>query len=246
MKTHQLYFKPAGSEYRLAFYSSIVLVAITFITWAIAMLTPPLSGPFCKGDCFEYPYREAITRFPRDYYWMYPAMVLNVVYIIYMAIVHHLAAEDKKMNSMMGLLFAVTGAVILVVNYFVQVSIIQPSLLNSETDGIALLTQFNPHGLFIVLEEAGFSFIAIGFLFTGLSFSKSERLLQTIRVIFIGSFLLALVSFFIISLIHGICREYFFECAIISIVWMTLIVNGILLSLYYKKSIKGKTLIYKG
>jgi hypothetical protein len=33
---------------------------------------------------------------------------------------------------------------------------LQPSLLAGETEGIAMLSQFNPHGLFIILEEPGF------------------------------------------------------------------------------------------
>ncbi|MBN1926286.1 MAG: hypothetical protein JW798_10650 [Prolixibacteraceae bacterium] len=233
MKTHQLYTKPVSNDYRLAYYSSIILVAITFITWTIAMLTPPLAGPFCPGNCFQYPYHEAITRFPRDYYWMYPAIVLNIIYLVYMVIIHHLNSQNKRIYSLSGLLFSASGAILLVLNYFVQVSVIQPSLLNNEFDGIALLTQFNPHGLFIVIEEAGFSFMAIGFLFTGLCFSKNDRLQQIIRIIYIGSFLLAIVSFFVISLFYGIFREYYFECAIISIVWLTMIVNGILLSRYF-------------
>ncbi len=203
------------------------------------MLTPPLAGPFCPGNCFQYPYHEAISRFPRDYYWMYPAILLNIVYVAYMAIVHHLTSPGKKMISLIGLLFASSGAILLVVNYFMQVSIIQPSLLNGETDGIALLTQFNPHGLFIVLEEAGFSLLALSFLFTGFSFSSSGKLERAIKAIFIGAFSLGAVSFFVISLFYGIFREYYYECAIIAIVWFVIIINCILLALFYRRKLKN-------
>ncbi|MCF8360152.1 MAG: hypothetical protein K9H26_15465 [Prolixibacteraceae bacterium] len=234
MKTHQLYIKPAGSEYRLAFISSFVLAALTLITFIVAIFTPPISGPFCEGNCIAYPYLEAVNRFPRDYYWMYPAILLNIVYVAYVAIVHHLIGPGKKMISLIGVLFGSSGALLLVVNYFMQVSIIQPSLLNGETDGIALLTQFNPHGLFIVLEEAGFSLIALGFLFTGFGFSNSGKFERAIKTIFIGAFVLGAVSFFVISFFYSIFRGYYYECAIITIVWLVFIINGILLALYYR------------
>jgi hypothetical protein len=54
---------------------------------------------------------------------------------------------------MLGIVFATISCTLLVGDYFIQISVIQPSLLKGETDGIALLTQYNPHGIFIALEE---------------------------------------------------------------------------------------------
>jgi hypothetical protein len=59
---------------------SCLPAVLTIGTFAIAIATPPLAGPLCAGGCFTYPYSDIASRFPRDYYWMYPAMLLNLVY----------------------------------------------------------------------------------------------------------------------------------------------------------------------
>lgn len=60
---------------------SKILVVITSITFLIVIFTPPLSGPFCVSGCFEYPYYNTFHRYPRDYYWMYGALLLNGIYL---------------------------------------------------------------------------------------------------------------------------------------------------------------------
>jgi hypothetical protein len=39
------------------------------------------------------------------------------------------------------------------------------SLMNGQAQGIALLTQYNPYGVFIVLEELGYLLMSLSFLF---------------------------------------------------------------------------------
>lgn len=45
--------------------------------------------------------------------------------------------------------FAILAAVILLVDYFIQFSVVPVSLMSGETEGIPLLTLYNPHGIFI-------------------------------------------------------------------------------------------------
>jgi hypothetical protein len=148
--------KEGLSALRLGFYVSIFLAILSLITFVIAFTTLPISGPFCKEGCIEYPYSDIISRFPHDYIWMYPTILLNIVFVVFMVCIHQLATKEKKIFSQLGLIFAIIVATILITNYFVQVSVIQPSIEKGETVGIALLTQYNPHGVFIALEEIGF------------------------------------------------------------------------------------------
>ncbi|MCI0714215.1 MAG: hypothetical protein L0154_28930, partial [Chloroflexi bacterium] len=147
--------------YNLGFYTAIAITILTIITFGIAFLTPPLSGPSCTDSCYEYPYHDIASRFPRDYYWMYPAMVLTLLFVVLLVIIHHYAADNRKVFSQIGLSFGLIAAAALLVDYFVQVSVIPPSLENGETDGIALLTQFNSHGAFIALEEVGYLMMSL-------------------------------------------------------------------------------------
>jgi len=219
----------------LGFYSAILATVMTVVTFTIAFLTPPLSGPGCTGSCFTYPYTDIASRFPRDYWWMYPAILLTFVYFVLIVCIHYHAPQEKKIFSHIGLSFALVSAAVLIIDYFVQVSVIPPSLANGETDGIALITQFNPHGIFIALEEIGYLFMSAAFLFLAPVFSGPNRIDRAIRWIFILSFILTIISLVISSIYYGINREYLFEIVAISINWTALIISGILLSVVFKR-----------
>ena len=221
---------------KIGFYTALLTTVITVATFIVAYFTPPLSGPFCQNQpCYSYPYLDVVSRFPRDYLWMYPAIVLLIVYMMLMTAVYYGSPENKKIYSHIGLFFAVSAAMILIADYFIQLSVVQPSLLKNETDGISLLSQYNPHGIFIVLEDLGYFIMAIAFLFMAPVF-HGTKLKNVIRWVFIASFLLTVFAFVYFTVTHGINREYRFEIAAISINWFTLIVSGILLSIYFNKS----------
>jgi hypothetical protein len=219
---------------RVGFYAAICTTLLTIVTFGIALLTPPISGPSCREDCIDYPYLDITSRFPRDYYWMYLAIVLTLSYVVLMVCIHTIAAKEQKIFSHIGLAFAIISAATLVVDYYIQISVIQPSLLNGETDGIALLTQYNPHGIFIALEELGYLIMSVSFLFVAFSFSGASRLEKAIRWVFAGGFVLTLVSFIVIDISYGTEREYTFEIVVISINWLVLIVGSILLSRVFR------------
>ena len=222
---------------RLGLYISIITAIVTLITFAIEIFTPPLSGPWCEGDCFIYPYNNIASRFPRDYLWMYPAMAVMVLYVILMVCIHQYALPHKKVFSQIGLSIALMAAIILISNYFVQVSVIQPSLIKGETHGIAILSQYNPHGIFIALEEIGFLLANISLFMMIPVFPPSDILNKALRLTWMIGFFLAVFTLVLISLVYGIMREYFFEIAIISIVWLQLIISSIILSRIFKRGI---------
>ncbi len=226
------------SNAKFGWYISIITTLLTVITFGIAISTPPLSGPFCAGSCFEYPFTDITSRFPRDYYWMYFAMVLMLLYLAMIITVHQTVANEKKHFSLIGVAFAIMATLVLFSDYFIQVSVIQPSLLAGETDGISILSQFNPHGIFIVLEEIGFLFMVISFLCLMPTFTDNNANQKAIKWTSIISLTLTIVSFLLISIIHGINREYRFEVAVISITWIELITISFLYARYFKNKLK--------
>jgi hypothetical protein len=165
---------------------------------------------------------------------MYPAMLLLVIYFVLVISVHHSSSSEKKIYSHLATFFAFGSVLIFVVDYFLQLSVIQPSLLRGEIDGISLLTQFNPHGIFIAMEEIAFILMSLSFLCMTPVFAGG-RLQKSIRWVFAVSFILTAVSFLLFIFKFGVNREYFFEVTAFSINWLTLIVSGILLAIYFKK-----------
>lgn len=239
-KDHSL----AGAEFppktsnRVGLYSSVLTALITIVTFGFAITAIPISGANCREGCIEYPYLNTVAQFPKDYLWMIPAMVLMLAYVVWMVSIHAYAAPPRKVFSQIGLIFASMAALILLSDYFIQFSVIPVSLMSGETEGITLLTQYNAHGIFIVLEELGYLLMSLSFLFIAPVFSSQNRLEAAVRWVFIGGFVLAIVSLVIFSKVYGMDRQDRFEVTIISIDWLVLIVNGILLSRVFKKQLR--------
>ena len=213
---------------RVGIISSISLSVVTLFTFAVAFMTPPLSGPLAAGQRILYPYTNILERFPRDYYWMYPALLMMLIFIVYLATIDQYAAPGRKVFSRIALIFGAMAAGILFTDYFVQLTVIQPSLLNGELEGIALLSQYNPHGIFIALEEAGYLLMAVAILFLAPVFAGRGKVKGALRWTAVLNFLLAIISLAVITAIYGISREYIFEIAIITLDFASLFILGLL------------------
>jgi hypothetical protein len=231
--------KVIGNANKPGFYVALTVTILAVVTFGIAICTPPVSGPFCKGSCIGYPYTDILSRFPRDYLWMYPAILLAVFFVVLTACIHKYNSDNKKIFSLISLSFSVLSAFTLIIDYFIQISVIQPSLVNGETDGIAILTQYNPHGVFIALEEIGYIMMGVSFICLVPVFSGSNTLERAIKWIYIIGFILIIVSFILISLLFGIKREYRFEVAVITIDYAVLIISGILLTKLFKREMRN-------
>lgn len=147
---------PIDTTGRVAGWIAYATAAMTAVTFGVAVATPPISGSLCVQDCIDYPYLDTLERFPRDYLWMPLAIVLTLLYLALMASVHEFSPSRRRLASRIALARAIVTTTVLVTTYFVQLTVVPASLAHSQTDGIALLTQHNPHGLFIALEEVGY------------------------------------------------------------------------------------------
>jgi len=220
---------------RVGFYSAILTAVITIITFALAMTAIPISGANCPGDCVEYPYLDTVSQYPKDFLWMFAAMLLVLVYVALMASIHSYADNRKKGFSQIGLSFAMIAAVVLLIDYYLQLSVVPVSLMNAETEGLAMLIQYNPHGIFLALEELGYLMMSLSFLFMATALSSTSRLESGIRWIFAVGLVLVIISLAGISIIYGLERLDRFEVVAISIDWLTLVINGVLLAVLFRR-----------
>ena len=125
-------------------------------------------------------------------------------------------------------------------DYFIQFSVIPMSLTNGETEGLAMLIQYNPHGVFLALEELGYLVMSLSFLFMAPVFANKNRLESAVRWIFVIAFILVIVSLVVISINYGLDRQDRFEVAVLSIDWLVLIINGVLLSIVFRRQLKAE------
>jgi hypothetical protein len=141
---------------RLVLWVAVLTAVTAVISLAMAITTLPHSGPYCRSDCVGYPYTDAAAFVPRDYLWMYPALVLTLLAVVLMESIHHQLALSRGLLSRIAVAFTTMGGAILVVDYASQLTFLQPALLLGETEGLSPWSQYNPHGIFIALENVGY------------------------------------------------------------------------------------------
>jgi hypothetical protein len=215
----------------MGFWAAVLTVVEAAAFAGVGVATPPRSGPLCHSACVAYPYLDVAQFIPRDYLWLVPGILLAPTFIVLMACIHTIAAEPKKIYSRIGLSLAVVYAAVILVDYFLQFTVVVPSLEAGETDGLSLFTEYDPHGVFIALESLGYSMMSGALLFAAAVF-EGGRAERAIRRLFILSFVLAVAAFVGIALLgHTLVG---FEVAVLMITWIVLIASGTLLAVVFR------------
>jgi hypothetical protein len=219
---------------RFDFITAVLTFVTTSVSFGVAILTPPKGGPFCTAGCVEYPYTDIAAYIPRDFLWMYPALLPAPLFVILLSRLHERAPIERKSLGRVAVTFGAMAAAILTAVYFIQLRYVQPAVLRRELDGLAPWTQYSPHGVFIALEEAGYALMGIAFLFAGLALTTDSRVLRAVRLVFLLGFACVTSAFVALSVVYGFGVEYRFEVAAITIDWTVLIVAGALLAIAYR------------
>ncbi len=228
-------FAASATGRRLGFWAAALTAAVTAVAFALAVTTLPVSGPFCTANCVGYPFRGVAALVPHDYIWMYPATLLMGIFVVLLVCIHQSTPENRRLYSLIALVFGAVAAALLAVDYYIQIAALQPSILKGEFEGFALVTQYNPHGIFIALEELGYLLMSLAFLFVGLAFAHASRLERAIRWLLIGGAMAVFATYAALRLLYGQSLEYRFEVTAIAINWTLLIVVGVLLAIWFRR-----------
>ncbi len=222
---------------RLGAWVAPLTSALTFATFGLAFNTPPRSGPSCRFDeCVGYPYTAIADYFPRDYLWMFPATVLVFVFVVLAVCLHYYAPPGRRPLTAMGVVLAALAAAVISADYFIQLTVVQPSVLRGETDGLSLISQYNPHGVFIALEALGYLVACGALLFLAAAFAGSGWVERAVRWLFVLAFGLSVGALVGFTAAYGQDVEYRFEIAVISITWTALSVGGALLTVLFRRA----------
>jgi hypothetical protein len=223
------------AEARFSFWVAVLTAALAAAALGMAVTTPPRSGPYCSMSCIAYPYTNAAAFVPRDYLWMYPAALLSMTFVVLVTRVHRHATDDLKSCSLVAMCFASLGAALILSDYVIQIAVVQPSLLDGQGGGLSLFSQYNPHGIFIALEDGGYSLMGLAFLFSGLSLGRLTRLERVARRLLVISGVAVIGALVTLALIFGKDLEYRFEVIALSIDCIVLVVAGLLLGVLFKR-----------
>jgi hypothetical protein len=222
-----------GSATRLGSWTAILTVFVVAVFAAVGIATPARSGPFCGNACVVYPYADVARFIPGDYLWLVPGMLLAPTFVVLMACIHAHATEQKQVYGRIGLSFAVVYAVVILVDYYLQLAVVMPSLQAGETEGLAMFTQYDPQGCFIALETLGYSMLTVALLAAAPVF-EGGRAERAIRGLFVLSFALAAAAFVGLAVVgHDLIA---FEVTVLMIDWSVLIASGVLLSVVFRRA----------
>lgn len=219
------------------FWTALGTATMTLVSFAIAIFTPPVSGTFCQDGCVTYPYLEIGARFPRDYVWMFPAIVATLLFVALLVGLHARASAANKLVAMCAVVLGAMAAVLLAGDYFVQLAVVQPSVLAGESDGVSMLTQYNPHGLFIALEELGYLLMSASLACAGSTLPRATKLERAVRRVFAAGFAVNTVALVWFVLRLGHARGYLLEVVVVSVDWLTLIIGASTLALMFRQDL---------
>jgi hypothetical protein len=197
------------------------------------LTTPARSGPFCRSGCLGYPYTDAVAFVPRDYWWLYPQSLLVLLVLVLLVRIHAVGAPGARVFSGVAMVLGTVAAAALLVDYVIQLAVLQPSLLRGETAGLAVISQYNPHGVFIAVEDLGYLLLGFALLIVAGVFTHQSRLERRLRWLFLIGGALTVAGLPALAITYGADLEYRYEVAAIAVTWITLIVGGLLLSRWF-------------
>jgi hypothetical protein len=163
-------------------------------------------------------------------------MALMVLFVALLVAIHESAPPAHRTYSLLALCVGVIAAAVLLITYYIQVTVMQPSLEKGQLDGWAMLTMYNPNGVFIALEELGYLLMSLAFLSLAGVFVGASRLERSLRWLYTASFAVSIGALVVVFAVSGIDRGDQFEIIVISIVWLTLIAGGILTALVFRRA----------
>jgi len=221
----------------LGFWAAVATAVSAAIALGLGVTTPPRSGSNCSSDCITAPYTDAAAFVPRDYLWVYAASMMVLLFVVLVAGVHHAVVESHRVFSQVALSFAVIAAVAAVLDYAVQLTVLQPALLKGELDGLSLWSMYNPHGVFIALENAAYLLMAVSFVFLAAALPKVGGVVRAARVVLVAAGAIVVLSSVLLAVQYGRDLDYRFEVLAIGVDWLALIVAGALLAIGFRKDV---------
>ena len=184
----------------------------------------------------KYPYILTTIR-PLDYAVWGPAFMLALALVVLVSCIHSQAPEDKKVFSQVALSFVVIYAAMTTTDFFIQWTVILPSIINNETAGLALFSIYNPRGIPIAIESLGYLVLNTALLFLVPVIGGRSRLERAVRWLFVIGFVLVVGSFGALTLAGF--PIVVFEVVAVTIDVAILIVSGVLLGLRFKRAVTG-------
>jgi len=109
-----------------------------------------------------------------------PSLFLGTTFAVLMVGIHYYAPADRKIWSHLAIVFASIYAVLISINYYVQLTLVVPRMLRGDVENIRFLL-FVPFDSFLYsVDILGYSFMSLSTLFAAFVF-RGPGLDRTVR-----------------------------------------------------------------
>jgi hypothetical protein len=214
------------------FVSSAAAITALAATLAlgIGVFTPPHGGVLCVSDCVPPPYTDVAGIIVAESIWIYPALVMVLGFVALTAGLHEVTPPHRRSAALAAMAFAVLSAGILISDYAVHLMAVMPSVARGEGSAVALFSMYNPHGLFIALENAGYFLIGLAFLGISGAIGAEGRVSRAVRWTFAGAGGLLVGALPLFGIVFGGDLDVRYEVFAISVAYLGLILGGTMLA----------------
>lgn len=160
---------------RLGFWSA-VLAALFAIVYSVAQVAEWLGllGSAGGPESTSTPFGLVVL--------LTPSLFLGTAFVVLMVSVHYYAPDDRKIWSHLGVVFATIYAVLISLNYYVQLTFVLPHMIEGTVESVQVQPfLFVPFDSFLYsVDILGYSFMSLATLFGAFVFT-GDGLERTVR-----------------------------------------------------------------
>lgn len=102
-----------------------------------------------------------------------PSMFLAITFVPFAACIYLAAPKSKKIFGLISLAFGIIYSVIDIINYTIQLLVINPSMLMNQTEGIEMFAMARPNSAYLALMTS-YVYMVISIVFMAPTFEKGK------------------------------------------------------------------------
>jgi hypothetical protein len=140
----------------MGFWSSLSAAVCAVLFAVLALLFAPSGWSGMAAYAGEYSFLQMAN--------MVPVIFMALAVVVVVSCLHYLTPESRRPASLAAVAFTAAYAVIICVNYYLQLFVVRLNLLSGEWEGLSLLAMPNLHSAFFALEAIGYAFMSLATL----------------------------------------------------------------------------------
>jgi len=157
---------------QLGFWAAIInAILILWFSIAFGLYQPILHAPWTDMQTYADTFK--IAPFIA---WIIPCLCLTICFLIMIVCIHILTSDEKKIWSMLALVFAIAYTTLLSICYYIQIVVVEYNIIHNSTEGLTLwlFASPYPHSIPGALEGMGYAFMSLSLIFVSKLFSGNN------------------------------------------------------------------------